>query len=285
MSIKRVLFIGHTYTTLVNRQKFKYVTEDHRFELLLVTPEKWRNQLAVTDNVRFPGKHFCRTLFVDVWFGQHHVLYLIPGLGKIIKEFQPHLIYCEQEPICLVSWQAALWAKNIPIVFHSWENIRRRDLKYRLLSPIRSICFHRSTFMVAGSWEVTAVMRSQGYTKPIFITPHLGVSEDLFYPTDSSPEEDISVSKEFVIGFLGRFAKQKDVGTLLLAVSLLDRPIRWRLVLVGAGPLLKNYKKLAKQYGIADRVSFYQAVPHDEVPNILRDFDVLVLPSKTNSTC
>ena len=286
MTPQRILVIGHTYTAPVNRLKWDFVAEDPRFEVLLLTPRKWRNYLTVSDNVASRHAHGYRTLFVEArlgpWFGWHHVLYLIPRLGAIIRDFQPQLIYCEQEPICLVSGQTALLAGDIPVVFFSWENVNRRDLKYRLLSPIRAWCHRKSAFMVAGSRGAAEAIRNQGYRKPIYITPILGVSEELFFPAPAGGGQN--PSGPFTIGYLGRFADQKGVDTLLEAVSILTPSIPWRLVLVGDGPARQAYEDLVRREGLAHRVEFHPAVPHEEVPSFLRRLQVLVLPSKTTPT-
>jgi glycosyltransferase involved in cell wall biosynthesis len=286
MTPQRVLVIGHTYTAPVNRLKLNFLAEDPRFHILLLTPRRWRNSLTVTDNATPPQAHGYRTLFVEARFGPifgwHHVLYLIPQLGAIIQDFQPHLIYCEQEPICLVAAQTALLAGGIPLAFFSWENVQRRDLKYRLLTPVRAWCYRQSAFMVAGSPGAAQVMRRQGYRRPIYITPLLGVSEEMFYPAQAVGGP--TPQGPFTIGYVGRFADQKGVDTLLDAVSRMGPGIPWRLLLVGDGPCRQAYEAFVHREGIAGQVEFHAAVPHDRVPAFLRRLQVLVLPSKTTPT-
>ena len=284
MDKKRLLIIGHTYTAPVNRLKFEHMAKDRRFEFLVVTPQKWRNYLTVADNTWAGAGNRCRTHFVDVWWGWHPVVYLIPQLAQIIREFKPHLIYCEQEPICLVSLQAAICGRNTPVIFFSWENVNRQDVRYRLFSPIRTLNYRKSLFMTAGTREAAAVIRSHGYTKPIYITPILGVSEELFSPQNQQRLRSSLTHRDFVIGYVGRFVEEKDVLTLLRAVSLLAPSINWHLVLVGGGPLKSQYERLIRGHGMGDRVTFQSSVSHDEVPKYLNCFDVLVLPSKTTPT-
>lgn len=178
----RVLVISHTYAAPVNRLKFEIMARNPRFEFVLVTPRRWRNYVTRAENPAGGGRGNYHTCFVDPWFGRHPVLYLIPGLRRIIGQFRPQLIYCEQEPLCLVSLQAALASSPTPILYFTWENIDRKDFRYRLFSGVRSLCLKKSIFMAAGSKEAAAVIRKHGYRKPIYITPILGVSEDLFFP-------------------------------------------------------------------------------------------------------
>ena len=284
MDRRRVLIIGHTYTASVNRLKFDLMSQDTRFEFLLVTPKKWRNYLTVADNSQSNEANNYRTQFVSVWFSGRMLLYVIPELGKIINEFKPNLIYCEQEPICFVSLQAAVLSREIPIVFFSFENIDRKGPFNRLFKPIRALCYFRSVFMVAGSMDVAAVIRRHGYKKPIYITPHLGVSEQLFFPQELPVLRKSIAENHFLIGYFGRFVEAKGVKTLLKALKLLDARVDWHLVLLGNGPQRLEYEGSIREFGITERVTFHRAVPHDEVPRILNLLDVLVLPSKTTPT-
>jgi glycosyltransferase involved in cell wall biosynthesis len=283
MSRKKVLILGHTYTAPVNRMKFDLMAEDPRFEILLVTPKRWRNLLTETDNsTEGPGRRY-RVIFADVRLGWHPVTYILRGLRKIIQEFQPDLIYCEQEPICLVSVQAALMGRKTPIIYFTWENIDRKDLRYRLFGPVRALCLQMATLMVAGSKDAAGVIRRHGYKKPIYITPILGVSEELFFPKfDEVTQSDNG--NGLSIAYIGRLVEEKDVHTLLKAVRLLDSSIDWRLFLLGGGPLRGEYEAFILKSGIKDRVTFHPPVPHDKVPEFFKKIDVLVLPSKTMAT-
>ncbi len=248
---KRVLIISHTYAAPVNRLKFIHIAKDDRFDLLLVTPRKWQNNITVADNADESGDVGYRTKYVDVWFGGQPVTYLIPSLATIIREYRPDLIYCEQEPICLVSLQAALLSGTAPIIYFTWENIDRRDWRYLLFWPVRMLCLRKSKFMAAGSRDAASVIRRHGYKKDIYITPILGVSEELFFPNHDPALKSKIAANSCIIGYVGRFVDQKDVMTLIEAVNLLSRQIDWHLVLVGDGPQKEYYESTAR--GLASR--------------------------------
>jgi len=284
---KKILALGHTYTSPINRHKFEIAAKDKRFELLLVTPRKWKNYLTVTDN-KSTGDENYETLFVDVKLGFNPALYLIPGLKTIINNFKPDLIYCEQEPICLSSMQTCFIAKSIPVILCTFENIDRKDFWYSLFKPIRFYTLRRASAVVAGSIEVAGIIRRTGFKRKIFISPHLGIHEDLFFLKDQNNSEDKKedietrkLKKEYKIGYFGRFVRQKGVETLLNAVKILNGTVNYNLTFVGDGPLKESYLKTFDESGKKDLLLIKPAVPHERIPEYLRELDVLVLPSLT----
>jgi glycosyltransferase involved in cell wall biosynthesis len=52
-----------------------------------------------------------------------------------------------------------------------------------------------------------------------------------------------------------------------------------RLVIAGEGPLRKDLGHLADQLGVGDDVRFVGRVPHADVPDLMRGFDILLNPS------
>jgi glycosyltransferase involved in cell wall biosynthesis len=76
----------------------------------------------------------------------------------------------------------------------------------------------------------------------------------------------------------------KDQATLLRAFALLVRRMpSAHLSIAGDGPLRDRLSAQALELGIAERVSFLGAVPHDELPDLYRQADVFVLSSRFES--
>lgn len=278
---KRILIIGHTYNSPINRNKFICSSKDERFNLLLLTPRKWNNYLNKSINSEEEKVNNYRAVFCNVWFGFHFLIYLIKDLKKIIDDFQPDLIYCEQEPQSFVSFQVSFISRKIPVIYFSWENINRDDIIYTLFKPLRDFSYRSSVLMTAGSKDAARVMRSHGYKKLILVSPILGVNENIFIPLKGKKIENNKNSDHFTIGYIGRFVDEKDVQTLIKAVSLVLKDIKCQLRLIGNGPLKEEYKRLTDNLGLTEIVHFYPPVMHDKIPEIMREFDCLVLPSKT----
>jgi glycosyltransferase involved in cell wall biosynthesis len=73
---------------------------------------------------------------------------------------------------------------------------------------------------------------------------------------------------------------RKGVDELLHAVALLPHTYDWSLTVVGDGPLIAELRTLSLELGLSDRVIFRGFANTTEMPKLLADFDVVVVPSR-----
>src|SRR5207244_1930676 len=78
------------------------------------------------------------------------------------------------------------------------------------------------------------------------------------------------------IGCLARLSPEKGLDTLIEALDLL-RGVE--LILVGDGPERRSLEQLARELGVADRVTF--SGWRDDARSALSQLDVVVLPSRS----
>ncbi|TAL02805.1 MAG: glycosyltransferase family 1 protein [Rhodospirillaceae bacterium] len=84
--------------------------------------------------------------------------------------------------------------------------------------------------------------------------------------------------------FAGRLVHAKGLDVLIKALAKLPLDIQWRLILAGDGPEWTSLAALAGRLNIADRVQVRGWVDRAELPDLLRDADVFVLPSRVDGT-
>ena len=81
------------------------------------------------------------------------------------------------------------------------------------------------------------------------------------------------------IGFFGRLVPEKGLDLLFrAAVKLIGR---WTVTVVGTGPAQEELEGLAERLGIAGRVTWLGALPHERVQEVWPRIDCVVLPSRT----
>ncbi len=99
-----------------------------------------------------------------------------------------------------------------------------------------------------------------------------GVDIEKFYST----KKIFRNHQNFVIGSVGRLAKEKGYKYLLRACRFLHHS-DWRLILVGDGLLKQELQVLAEDLGISSKVEFVGQ--KENVQDFLSEMDVFVLPS------
>ncbi len=104
----------------------------------------------------------------------------------------------------------------------------------------------------------------------ILLVPN-GVDTSLFRPTQARTGCSYKV-----IMYVGRLSPEKNLGLLIDALSLIDQ-VEIQLVLVGDGDLRSELEAHARRRKV--RVHFRGVVPNHELPDILANADVFVLPS------
>jgi glycosyltransferase involved in cell wall biosynthesis len=135
--------------------------------------------------------------------------------------------------------------------------------------------------MIAGNHDASQVLRRQGFARPIDVLPQLGVDTGRFYPQDGTPLRKQLGLSGFVAGYAGRFVPEKGLDTLIDGVAAIDGV---SLLLVGAGPMLRELQVRCSRQGIETRVRTVPPVNHEQLAPYLCTMDALVLPSRTTAT-
>ncbi|MBK8982235.1 MAG: glycosyltransferase family 4 protein [Ignavibacteria bacterium] len=72
--------------------------------------------------------------------------------------------------------------------------------------------------------------------------------------------------------------RRKNIDTLIRAFSLLDKN-KFNLTIAGDGTLMKEYKELAKELKVSDRIKFTGSLSQEEIGTELENSDIFILPS------
>ena len=114
-----------------------------------------------------------------------------------------------------------------------------------------------------------------------------GVDQTRFGPASERPlhlaPQGFLDQESLVIGTVGRLAAVKDQAALVRAFALLQQQVpvqvkaRLRLVLVGDGPSRRELERLVNELELDEKA--WLAGDRDDIPEMLRLFDLFVLPS------
>ncbi len=120
--------------------------------------------------------------------------------------------------------------------------------------------------------------------KSIRITP-FGVDTSFFTPKRRKRLPEY-VDGRFMIGLVKKLEPKYGIDVLLRAAAVFreKRPnVNLRLMIAGTGTHEEEYKKLAEELGIAERVTWTGFIPAEEAANLWANLDVAVIPSVLDS--
>ncbi len=128
------------------------------------------------------------------------------------------------------------------------------------------------------------------YERNVHIIP-TGIEIDRFYKEKialnkiNNKKTELGItSDDLVILFVGRVASEKSIDFLINNHSdLLKKNKNAKLLIVGDGPDLEEYKKLAKKQKIENRVIFTGKVPWEDIPIYYALSDIFVTASHTET--
>lgn len=272
----RVLMISKACVTGTYQRKLEELARLPDIELSLVVPPYWRDGRRILPLEKAHTTGYEMHLLPMVFNGHFH-LHFYRGLGRLVREWQPHLLHIDEEPYNLATFQAMRLADRYgaQALFFTWQNQMRRY-------PFPFSWFERYNLQhagcaIAGNQEAARILRVKGYTRAAYVVPQFGVDPEVYRKDASGARRDGA----FVVGYAGRLVEEKGVQVLLRAVAGLDGD--WQLRVIGDGPYRSTLALLSVELSIEPRVVFEPWVPSAEMPRRLNGLDVLVLPSLTRS--
>lgn len=159
------------------------------------------------------------------------------------------------------------------LLSHSVDRIKKQVMK---ISKFLSFIFYNLVDLVlVPSSEVSYLLKKNKIFRSKVM--HLGVDLKDFKKGYERNDLFESSKEEFIIGYVGRFAKEKSLKTLYLAFKRFRKEYPAKLVLVGDGDLkIKNFFKKKEDVVLMGQ--------RDDVNKIYSIFDVFVLPSLLETT-
>ena len=189
-------------------------------------------------------------------------------LRKLLKNINPDIIYAHGEDSELISGFLCEEYKIINVI-HG-ENYFPLNPFFRfVLYNISRNNYHATIFVnekLAGEFK----KRSE---KIYTVKPGINIEE-------SRPRDWKERSPGFIIGFLGRLAKEKGIYTLINAFDLFQQKHpKTRLLIGGKGKEFKKIQKFINNLGISDNVELKGEITNTN--EFYQQLDFLILPSES----
>ncbi|HEY2434199.1 MAG TPA: glycosyltransferase [Vicinamibacterales bacterium] len=203
---------------------------------------------------------------------------LIPRLRRLLLADKIDVLHTHGvDPMLYAGWAARL--AGTPVRVHTQHDTMletkgwRHRLKFRLAGP----AFHS---VVAVS-RMTEQIVARHYRGRGLRTIANGIDVERFrVRTGAEDGERRTAGAGLVIGTVARLAPEKAIDSLIDAFSTVQRAIpNCRLVIVGDGPERESLHARVRELRLESRVEF--AGHQQSVERFVRDFDLFVLPSRT----
>jgi glycosyltransferase involved in cell wall biosynthesis len=217
-----------------------------------------------------------------------------PFYGKL-REFRQHTFdVIHTHTPWTVGFVGLRWAESheIPIVSTYHTNydkysyyvpfVPKRYLRYKIAKHLH-FYYNRVGHVITPSEASQRWLQRHSVRTPISIVP-TGVTPPKLIDR-AEARNDLGISPETrTILYVGRIAKEKNVGALLEALALaLPHEPRLEFVLVGDGPARAEYVARARDLGIGDHVRFVGAMKRSDVDRYYAAADLFVFASMTET--
>lgn len=213
---------------------------------------------------------------------------------RVARDYRPSVIHGHSPFTCGLVANAIgrLW--GISSVYEMrgiWEDshaardkITENSVRYRVVRGLENRALRGADrcCMICEGLKREILSRGVIREEKMFVVPN-GVDVRRFIPgpPDEGLKEKLGLQGKTVVGYLGTFFHYEGLDLLLEAMSRLARNFpQLSLLLVGHGELVPSLQELADKLGIRDRVIFTGKVPHEEVTEYYRLFDLMVLPRR-----
>ena len=282
-------------STSINMLENALRKKGHKVFIVTVNPESLKYSLEKDRILRIPG------IPTGIYDYRLTTLYPIKAVN-IIKKWNLDVIHTHTE--FGIGTFARIIGKqfDIPIVhtYHTmYEDYVHYITKGYFDGPSKKIVEYLTKFYCDKTIEELIVPTKKTYDlfkekykydRNVHIIP-TGIEIDRFYKENldlnkiKEKRNELGIKDdEVAILYVGRVASEKSIDFLIEnQVTILKKNKKSKLIIVGDGPDLENYKNLAKKNKIEDKVIFTGKVPWVDIPLYYNLADIFVTASHTET--
>lgn len=217
-------------------------------------------------------------------FKTKHPIQFTKMIARIIKEGQYKIVHSQMDAMGV--WPLSIaWYCGVPMrIAHS------HNTYYQTKNPVKKMCNFFAKLLLR---KCATDFYACGYEAGVFMFGKRRMAEgdalvihnaiDLQHYQYSDNErktirEEFGITDEIIIGHVGQFREQKNHRKIVEVFAELAKfDNKYKLMLVGDGPLRKEIETMVKQMKLESQVIFTGA--RGDVSSLLSAFDVFLFPS------
>jgi rhamnosyl/mannosyltransferase len=211
------------------------------------------------------------------------------ALPRQLSRTRPDLVHLHfPYPVGEVSQWALRRGRATVLTYHS-DVVRQRSIMRFYRSVLVRVLAHVDAIVIGSPpmrqssylQAYLAKLRLIPYGIPLsrFREPPLDCDLSRLRPAYGGALGQRSAGREGLLLFVGRLRYYKGLDTLIRALPRIPA----RLLVVGTGPMEEEWKALAREIGVSDRIAWLGEVPDADLPTIYQLVDLFVLPASHSS--
>jgi len=218
----------------------------------------------------------------DQYKNKHVFFTRVPHIRRIIKNFKPDIVYA---PYLASNGLSATLAWKGPMVVAArggdvLEQAGRTGLRKRIRQMIIQYVCKRSVMVHVVSQGLENALVELGVPKSKIFQLAVGVDSGTFYPAEEMPRPQatrlVCVRKHEPI---------YDIPTVIESLAILKaQGVEFFCTFGGGGSLLERHKQVASEAGLDDCVDFTGHLPHEKLPDLLRQADIYISATLSDGT-
>ncbi len=266
----RVLRIYHSAVVGAWRERDRQL-RGRGIDLNTIAPRRWNEGGR---DVALEAKEDAVFVVPARTVGRHPYVFVYNPL-PLLRELRRHpdLVDVHEEPASLAALEImmlmAVTRSKAKLVFYGAQNLDKRfPMPFRW---IESLALRRADGVHVCNVRAGELFVKRGLRGEVCLLG-LGVDVDRFHPSTRGRSSGSSI----MFGYVGRLEQHKGVHIVIEAMSRLEDA---QLTIVGDGPMTPSLQDQIVRLGLEARVTVHGFCPPDEVAEVYRSFDVLVVPS------
>lgn len=201
---------------------------------------------------------------------------LSPALASILRRLRPDILHLHSPyPVAEMAYLLAGSARASVLTYHS-DVVRQKSI-LRFYLPIFWRVLHKVDAIIATSENYVRTSPYLQQVRDKCVVIPLGTDVARIANTDRAASQAIRARYgEPLLLFVGKLRYYKGLQYLIAALSQLPDV---KLLVVGTGPMAKEWQTLTVQWNIAERVIFTGEIPDEDLPAYYHAADLFVLPA------
>lgn len=206
-----------------------------------------------------------------------------PDWRRLLSQFDPHIIHVHYVSAETRNYFYYRGVSHLIVSTYGSDVIfdPSRPPSYKNARRIRSLLKQADIVTATTHFLATETRKFLTPDKRTYVVP-FGVDCEKFKP---GPPKPTHLSQPITLGFVKHLTPKYGPDLLLEAFAIVQRQRPYtRLVMAGSGLLELSLRRQACALGLSDYVDFVGRVPNEYVPNLMRQFDIFVMPSVCNES-